>query len=184
MAKLSIDMIELENKSLQIKSNVAYFDEIGKPILDEYSKELDEKVTAVRTYLDSCRKYDLEFDLGSLQRALLDLTSTIFFTNEKLERLGVLEDVSKLQYQTTYNQAYLDKQGSYEAGTKYSVQQLKSYADQEALSDSILNSIYSHCAKILKAKIDSANEVSKALSKILSSRMLEMQMMQYNNSRM
>ncbi len=184
MAKLSVDMTELENKSLQIKSNVKYFDEIGKPILDEYSKDLDEKVIAVKTYLDSCRKYDLDFDLPSLQRALLDLTSTIFFTNAKLEQLGVLEDVSKLQYQTTYNNAYLEKQGSYEAGTKYSVQQLKAYADQEALSDNILNSIYSHCSKILKAKIDSANEVSKALSKILSSRMLELQVMQYNNRNM
>ena len=184
MAKFSLNEVDMTSKSIELNSNIAYFDQIGKPILDEYSKDLDEKVTAIRTYLNNVRLYDLDFDLPSLQKALLDLTSTIFFTNEKLERLGVLEDVSKLQYQTTYNQAYLDKQGSYEAGTKYSVQQLKSYADQEALSDSILNSIYSHCAKILKAKIDSANEVSKALSKILSSRMLEMQMMQYNNSRM
>lgn len=184
MAKISINEVDITNKNIELSSNISYFDKIGKPILDEYSKELDEKVTAIRTYLDNVRKYDLDFDIPSLQKALLDLTSTIFFTNAKLEQLGVLEDVSKLQYQTTYNNAYLEKQGSYEAGTKYSVQQLKAYADQEALSDNILNSIYSHCSKILKAKIDSANEVSKALSKILSSRMLELQVMQYNNRNM
>ena len=184
MAKISINEVDITNKNIELSSNISYFDKIGKPILDEYSKELDEKVTAIRTYLDNVRKYDLDFDIPSLQKALLDLTSTIFFTNAKLEQLGVLEDVSKLQYQTTYNNAYLEKQGSYEAGTKYSVQQLKAYADQEALSDNILNSIYSHCSKILKAKIDSANEVSKALSKILSSRMLEIQVMQYNNRNM
>ena len=184
MAKISINEVDITNKNRELSSNISYFDKIGKPILDEYSKELDEKVIAIRTYLDNVRKYDLDFDIPSLQKALLDLTSTIFFTNAKLEQLGVLEDVSKLQYQTTYNNAYLEKQGSYEAGTKYSVQQLKAYADQEALSDNILNSIYSHCSKILKAKIDSANEVSKALSKILSSRMLEIQVMQYNNRNM
>lgn len=184
MAKININEVDITNKNIELASNIAYFDRIGKPILDEYSKDLDEKVTAIRTYLDNVRKYDLDFDIPSLQKALLDLTSTIFFTNAKLEQLGVLEDVSKLQYQTTYNNAYLEKQGSYEAGTKYSVQQLKAYADQEALSDNILNSIYSHCSKILKAKIDSANEVSKALSKILSSRMLELQVMQYNNRNM
>ena len=184
MAKISINEVDITNKNIELSSNISYFDKIGKPILDEYSKELDEKVIAIRTYLDNVRKYDLDFDIPSLQKALLDLTSTIFFTNAKLEQLGVLEDVSKLQYQTTYNNAYLEKQGSYEAGTKYSVQQLKAYADQEALSDNILNSIYSHCSKILKAKIDSANEVSKALSKILSSRMLEIQVMQYNNRNM
>ena len=184
MAKISVNEVDLTNKNIELSSNISYFDKIGKPIIEEYSKELDEKVTAIRTYLDNVRKYDLDFDIPSLEKALLDLTSTIFFTNAKLEQLGVLEDVSKLQYQTVYNNAYLQKQGSYEAGTKYSVQQLKAYADQEALSDNILNSIYSHCAKILKAKIDSANEVSKALSKILSSRMLELQMMQYNNRHM
>lgn len=184
MAKIKINEVDITNKNIELASNIEYFDKIGKPILDEYSKDLDEKVSAIRTYLNNVRQYDLDFDIPSLEKALLDLTSTIFFANAKLEQLGVLEDVSKLQYQATYNQAYLDKQGSYEAGTKFSVQQLKSYADQEALTDNILNSIYAHCSKILKAKIDSANEVSKALSKILSSRMLEFQMMQYNNKRM
>ena len=105
MAKISINEVDITNKNIELSSNISYFDKIGKPILDEYSKELDEKVTAIRTYLDNVRKYDIDFDIPSLQKALLDLTSTIFFTNAKLEQLGVLEDVSKLQYQTTYNNA-------------------------------------------------------------------------------
>ena len=108
MAKISINEVDITNKNIELSSNISYFDKIGKPILDEYSKELDEKVTAIRTYLDNVRKYDIDFDIPSLQKALLDLTSTIFFTNAKLEQLGVLEDVSKLQYQTTYNNAYLE----------------------------------------------------------------------------
>ena len=106
---------------------MAYFESIGRPLLEEYSKDLDEKVAAVKSYLDRCREYDLDFDILSIQKALLDLTTTIFFTTEKLEKIGWLEDVSKLQYQTTYNNAYLEKQGNYAAGEKYTVQQLRAH---------------------------------------------------------
>ena len=80
-----------------------------------------------------------------------------------------------IKFKDKYNEAYLTKQGNNEAGKKYSVEQLKSYAEQEALSEKLLNFIYSHSAKILKAKIDSANELLKCCSKILSSKIQEMQ---------
>lgn len=180
--KVEINQEDLLKHSQELNENMKYFESIGRPLLEEYSKDLDEKVASVKRYLDSVRQYNLEFDLPSIQKALLDLTSTIFFTTEKLEKLGWLEDVSKLQYQTTYNNAYLEKQGTEAAGGaggKYTVQQLRAYADQIALSDNVLNFIYSRCSKILKDKVDQANEVAKALSKILSSLINEMQMSNY-----
>ena len=72
----------------------------------------------------------------------------------------------------------------YAAGEKYTVQQLKAYADQVALSDNVLNFIYARCSKILKDKVDQANEVAKALSKILSSLIQEMQTFNYTSKHM
>lgn len=171
MAKVNINIEDLILHSEELNDNMKYFESIGRPLLDEYSKDLDEKVTAVKNYLNRIKEYNLDFDPPSIQKALLDLTTSIFFTTEKLEKIGWLEDVSKLQYQTAYNNAYLEKQGSEAAGGaggKYSVQQLKAYADQVALSDNVLNFIYARCSKILKDKVDQANDVAKALSKILS----------------
>lgn len=185
--KVDINHEDLIKHSEELNANMRYFEEIGRPLLEAYSKDLDEKVAAVRTYLDRVKEYNLSFDLPSVQRALLDLTTTIFFTTEKLEQIGWLEDVSKLQYQTTYNNAYLEKQGSEVAGGaggKYTVQQLKAYADQMALSDNVLNFIYSRCSKILKDKVDQANDVAKALSKILTSINNEMQTFNYNAKHM
>lgn len=182
--RVEINQEDLINHSNELNSNMQYFEAIGRPLLEEYSKDLDDKVAAVKSYLDQVKQYNLDFDMNSIQKALLDLTTTIFFTTEKLEKVGWLEDVSKLQYQTTYNNAYLEKQGDYAAGTKFTVQQLKAYADQIALSDNVLNFIYSRCSKILKDKIDSANDVSKALSKILSARIQEMQTFNYNAKHM
>ena len=184
---VQINQEDLFAHSQELNDNMKYFEDIGRPLLEEYSKDLDDKVAAVRRYLDSVKLYNLDFDLPSVQKALLDLTTTIFFTTEKLEKVGWLEDVSKLQYQTTYNNAYLEKQGSEAAGGaggKFSVQQLKAYADQVALSDNVLNFIYSRCSKILKDKVDQANEVAKALSKILSVQIQSMQTFNYSAKHM
>lgn len=185
--RVEINHEDLLKHSEELNSNMRYFEEIGRPLLEEYSKDLDAKVSAVRSYLDRIKEFNLDFDMPSIQRALLDLTTTIFFTTEKLERIGWLEDVSKLQYQTTYNNAYLEKQGTEAAGGaggKFTVQQLKAYADQKALSDNVLNFIYSRCSKILKDKVDQANDVAKALSKILSAEIQSMQMFNYSQKHM
>lgn len=180
---LLINEEELSSKSEELKSNLKYYDTLGKPIVDEYSKELDEKVAAIKTYLDNIRKYNLDFDVLSLQKMLVDLSTTIYYTNDKLEKLGLLEDMSGIKYKDKFNDSYLTKQGNTAPGVKYTVEQLKAYADQEALSEKLLNFIYSHSARIIKAKIDSANELLKAISKILSSKITEMQTIGYTASK-
>lgn len=184
MARVEINHEDLIKHSEELNSNMAYFESIGRPLLDMYSKDLDEKVEAVKNYLNRVKELNLDFDAPSVQRALLDLTTTIFFTTEKLEKIGWLEDVSKLQYQTAYNNAYLEKQGNYAAGEKFTVQQLKAHADQVALSDNVLNFIYARCSKILKDKVDQANDVAKALSKILSYQINAMQTFNYAQKHM
>lgn len=174
---LNLNEEQLNKQSVELQGNLKYFYEYGQPIVDEYAKELDEKVDAIRTYLDRNRQFNLDFDIPSLQRILIDLSTTIYYTNDKLEKLGLLEDLSRIKYKDVYNNAYLTKQGLSEAGKKFSVPQLQAHADQEALTENLINFIYSHAAKILKAKIDSANELLKAVSKILSSKITEMQTM-------
>jgi hypothetical protein len=88
MAKVNIDVNDLMKHSEELNSNMAYFESIGRPLLEMYSKDLDEKVEGVKTYLNRVKELNLEFDPPSIQRALLDLTTTIFFTTEKLEKIG------------------------------------------------------------------------------------------------
>lgn len=173
---LIIDDRELIIQSEQLKNNLDYYNKLGKPVVDEYSKDLDEKVNSIKNYLNQIRSYNLDFDIPSLQRMLVDLSTTIYYTNDRLEKLGLLEDMSKLKYKDRYNEAYLSKQGTTTvADKKYTVEQLKAYADNEALSENLINFIYSHAASTLKSKIDSANELLKALSKILSSEIAQLQ---------
>lgn len=173
-----IEVEDLKRLSDELNDNLKYFDEIGQPLVDMYSSALDEKVGAIRTYLDNIRLYDLDYDIPSLQRMLVDLSTTIYFTQDKFEKLSLLEDFSNIKYKDKYNESYTSRQGALrQEDRKYTAEQLRALADQEALSEKLINFIYSHSAKIIKSKIDSANELLKAVSKILSSKITEMQTM-------
>ena len=175
---IKVNSSDLKILSNELKDNIKYFDEIGQPIVDEYSKALDEKVSAIRTYLDNIRAYNLDYDIPSLQRMLVDLSTTIYFTQDKFEKLSLLEDFSNIKYKDKYNESYTSRQGAMkQEDRKYTAEQLRALADQEALPERLTNFIYSHSAKIIKSKIDSANELLKAISKILSSKITEMQTM-------
>lgn len=180
---LEVNGEELLSQAEALEDNLKYFREIGQPIIEKYSSDLDNKINEIKTYMNSVRKYNLSFDVPTIQKYFLELTSILYFTSEQLEKVGLLEDMSRIRYRDTYNNAYLTKQGNNEAGKKYSVAQLQAYSDQVALTDNLLNFIYSRCYKILKAKVDSGNEVSKSLSKILSSLMQEMQSSGYSSKR-
>lgn len=177
----NLDINKLKAQSEEIKSNLDYFATLGQPIVNEYSKDLDDKVMAIKTYLNRVRELNLPFDVPSLQKICIDLASTIYFTSDKLEHLGLLEDMSSIKYKDKYNSAYLTKQGDHDAGTKYTVEQLRNYAEQEALSEKLINFIYSHAAKIIKGKIDAAQDLLKSCSKSLSAEIESAKAAGYSN---
>lgn len=177
---LVIDSEKLKSKYDNIKSYLDYYHILGSPLVEEYSKDLDSKVESVRTYLDNIRKYDLDFDVLSLQKIVIDLSSTIYYTTSRLEQVNLLADMSKVSYKDKYNEAYTSKQGAMKLeDRKYTADQLRALADQEAIEEELVHFIYEHAAAVLKSKIDSANELLKACSKSLSASIQSMQSFQY-----
>ena len=178
---LVIDSEKLKSKYDNIKSYLDYYRVLGSPLVEEYSKDLDSKVESVRTYLDNIRKYDLDFDVLSLQKIVIDLSSTIYYTTSRLEQVNLLADMSKVSYKDKYNEAYTSKQGAMKLeDRKYTADQLRALADQEAIEEELVHFIYEHAAAVLKSKIDSANELLKACSKSLSAQIQSMQSFQYS----
>ena len=78
MAKVQINQEDLLQHAQELNSNMEYFESIGRPLLEEYSKDLDEKVGAVKAYLDQCRQYDLDFDILSIPFFLFSSTKFLF----------------------------------------------------------------------------------------------------------
>ena len=175
MIKIDDDKLKIEYD--KIKSYLSYYDKYGAPLVEEYSKDLDKKVDDITTYLNQCREYNLDLDVPSLQRIVLDLSSTIYYTSSRLEQIEILADMAKISYKDKYNEAYTSKQGAATVEKrKFTSDQLRAMADQAAIEEELVHFIYSHCADILKAKIDAANEMLKAVSKSLSASIEEMKL--------
>jgi len=179
---INISKEKLNTEYNKIKSYLNYYEEFGAPLVEEYSKDLDEKVSGISNYLNQCRAYNLDFDVLSLQRIVIDLSSTIYYTSSRLEQVEILADMAKISYKDKYNEAYTSRQGaSRQEDRKYTTDQLKALADQEAIEEELVHFIYEHCADVIKAKIEAAYELLKAVSKSLSAEITSMQSVGYSS---
>jgi len=181
---IEIDDSRLGTEYRKIKSYLSYYDKYGAPLVEEYSKDLDQKVDDITSYLNQCRTYNLDLDVPSLQRIVIDLSSTIYYTSSRLEQVEILADMAKISYKDKYNEAYTSKQGSARIDQrKYTSEQLRALAEQESIEEELVHFIYSHCADILKSKIDAANELLKSCSKSLSAAIEEMKLAGFTASK-
>ena len=73
MLNVSDENLNLKNEDL--KSYLEYYNRLGKPLVEDYTSELDEKVNSVKTYLNQIKEYDLQFDVLSLQKIVIDYQS-------------------------------------------------------------------------------------------------------------
>ena len=82
-------------------------------------------------------------------------------------------DLSNMSYKDAFNSSLLNNSSR---DAKLTVAKLNALADKAALANSVVNFIYSRTYKILKAKVDSANEMIRTMSKLISYRMQTMQL--------
>lgn len=177
-----IDIQSLDSKYQEIKGYLEYYDIYGQPLVDEYAEDLDEKVDKVSMYLASVREGDGSFDVPSLQKICMDLSISLYYTQDKLDKLNLLADMSKIKYKDSYNESYMSRQSAAkQEDRKYTVEQLKAIAEQEAIEENLINFIYTRASSILKGKIDAAYELLKSCSKSLSAEIQSMQTYQVSN---
>ena len=177
-----MEIQSLDSKYQEVKSYLEYYDIYGQPLVDEYAEDLDKKVSAVQTYLSQIREYNLDFDVPSLQKICIDLSSTLYYAQDRLEKLNLLADMSKIKFKDAYNEAYTSKQSAAkQEERKYTAEQLRAIAEQETLEENLINFIYTRASSVLKGKIDAAYELLKSCSKALSAEIQSMQTYQISN---
>ena len=173
-----LDITQIESKLETTKENVSYISEIADKVVGAYTRSLD-------SLMQEIYKNVVENDNASnndLEKYFLRLTNTLYFMGEKLERLGLHDDVSKAQFREAYNNAYLDAQTSLSAQGKPTVAMLTISAENGSVNETVVNAIYARSYKIFKFKVDSGFEMVKTLSKIISKRMTENQLQDTPNS--
>lgn len=168
------DTTQLGNLIASTEESVAYYEAIEKDIVSKHTSYLDELMEKV--YVEIVSADAPTTDL--MEKYFMELTNAIYFAFDRIERVGIYDDISKAQMKETYNTAYLDSQNPVNGKTTVATSTV--IAENASAMNSMLNSIYNRSYKVIRNKIDSAQDMVKALSKLISRRMVEMQMTQHS----
>ncbi len=152
--KSMLDNIELNSKTLESTVN---------DVIQSYSDELDEYMSWVLDLLrdDTRPPTDAELDDMALR-----LSSLIYFTSVGTEQMGIRDDLSRAAYKEAYNVAR-------SAIVKGTVADKNMQAEIDAQAEHVVHIVYSKAYKILKAKVESAQEVLASIKKVMSRRQSE-----------
>lgn len=151
-------------------------------IVKEYSEDLDNIMKDIQENII----IDNNPAIITIEKYFIELSNCLYMMCEKSERLGIFDSISKAKAQETYNMKYLEHQSSNigkPGAKKPTVAESTATAEMNALYDKTVNDIYSKAYKILKNKISAAETMVTTLSKILSHRIQESNMMITQTSR-
>jgi sRNA-binding carbon storage regulator CsrA len=158
--------------------NVEYFNSVSAETAEKYTKHLD--VLMKELYKTLVKPSEVPTSV--LEQNVLELTNLIYFMGDKIESLGVFDDMSGAAAKEVYNKAYLDYQvkDAVDKKNKTTVAECTAVAEQSAQYETVVNSIYEHAYKIVKFKIEAAYKMVDVLRKIISHRMQEESLSAYN----
>ena len=162
------DKVEALMKDTEV--NVKYFEDTSLATAKKYTRHLDELMQNL--YKEVIKSEDVTTE--TIEKYLMELTNLIYFMGDKLEALGIYDDMSNASAKEVYNKAYLYNQFiDTDAKKKPTVAELTAKAEQASQYETVVNAVYEHAYKSVKFKIDAANKMVDVLRKILTHRMQE-----------
>lgn len=168
MAIISFDEIN-EEKIAQIQNKVDRHAKILTDIVNEivtpYCKDIDNYVKWINSILADGTNPPTDEELEDM---CLNLSARIYFMSEACEQLGIKDDISKAIKNEIYNNKRSDINGT--------VADKDAYAELESQQEQITNICYSRAYKIVKAKVDNAQELLQSCKKVLSRRMVSLEL--------
>lgn len=146
-----------------IEENSAELDKTVNDIIERYSGELDDYMQFVIGILRNDEQPPTDAELDDF---VLRLSTLIYFTSVGAEQMGIRDDLSSQMYKQAYNVA----RSMQKSGT---VADKNAQAELDARTEKVVSIIYSKAYRILKAKVESAQEVLSSCKKVMSRRMNE-----------
>lgn len=170
----ALDTEKVEKLLQETSVNVTYFNNACADVIKKYSEPLDNLMSDL--YVE-CIK-DGDATISTLNKYYLELSNMVYFMIDKLEQLGVYSDMAKSASKEVYSKSYLSNQVK-ESGTgknKTTVAELQAQAELSSQYESVVASIYDHAYKVVKGKLQSAQDMMNTLRKILTVKGTEMQL--------
>lgn len=159
----NIQIDRIKEIKLHIEDNSKTMDDIVNSIIQPYCKDLD---NYVRFIADCLKDGENPPTVDELDDFCLNLSTYIYFASGMCEQLGIRDDISKAVWKETYNVA----RGSISSGT---VADKDSLAELNSQQEQLTNICYNRAYKIMKNKVEAAQELLSSCKKVLTRRMTE-----------
>lgn len=145
---------------------------------------VDSVVNAHTTHLDALMKvlYNsviTDITDTEIERMCLELTNILYFMGDKLELVGMHNDISKALKDEVFNRSYINNQVPNPQGKQKTVNELNALATEDSKYENVVNSVYDRAYKRIKYKIEAGNKMVDILRKVLSKRMQDEQLSMY-----
>lgn len=169
-----LDTAKVDKLFNETTLNVTYFNNACADVIKKYSEPLDNLMSDL--YVECIKDGNATVEV--LNKYYLELSNMVYFMIDKLEQLSVHHDMAQSASKEVYSKSYLSNQVK-ETGTgknKTTVAELQAQAELASQYESVVASIYEHAYKVVKGKVESAQDMMNTLRKILTVKSNEMQL--------
>lgn len=158
----NLDLKKVDGIKLHVEDNSEIMDNVVKDIIASYVDELDKYVRFIKDCLKDGENPPTDQELDDF---CLNLSTYIYFAGGMCEQLGIRDDISRAIYKETYNTIRDRASGT--------ISDKNTTAELEAQHEQLVNICYNRAYKIVKAKVDNAQELLSSIKKVVSRRMQE-----------
>jgi hypothetical protein len=163
LSELDLDKVNKVKEKVENHSNAIM--DIVNSIITPYCSSLDNYVAFIGDCLKDGETPPTNDELDDF---CMNLSTLIYFAGGMCEQLGIKDDISKAVYKEVYHSARAVQEGT--------VADKDSLAELEAQQEQLTNICYNRAYKIMKSKIDNAQELLGSCKKVLSRRMAELEL--------
>lgn len=147
----------------EISENSKLIEDIAFNISKEFTQELDKVMGICKSIFQSKDKITNQ----EIEDLLAQLPSILYFVNEGQEAVGIKQDIAEMTKKANYNIAREKANGT--------VADKNTTAESQVINEAINEIIYQRAYKLIRAKIEMAQEMVNSLKRIFDARMMEYQ---------
>lgn len=163
----SLNQDAVEDIQNTVETDFETLNDIINEIIRPYCESLDRYVEFIRECLKDGEQPPTN---SELEDWCLNLSTYIYFAGGMTEQLGIKDDISKAIYKEVYNNY---RQSDTNKGTIADKNSLAELASQQEYLTSVC---YARSYRIMKSKVENAQELLQSVKKTLSHRMQEMEL--------
>ena len=167
----SIRLKDIDKIKLRVEDNSDKLESIIQNIVSPYVKDLDRYISFIKECLADGEQPPTDSELDDW---CLNLSTYIYFAGSMCEQLGIRDDISKAIYKETYHSS----RSNIDKGT---VADKDSIAELNSQQELLTNICYNRAFKIVKSKVENAQELLNSCKKVLSRRMNEYSLTHFSN---